>query len=681
MSRQETIGPTADPLEVAEEVTLRPRRLGDFVGQTLLKEHLGIVLEAARRRRQAVDHLLFAGPPGLGKPVACDTLVLMADGTRRPIAEIVAGDKVIAGSARPASVTDVLAQGELPCVRITTHCGRQVAAADDHPFLTPGGWTKAADLAVGDVLANVSSPVTEPADTNREWEEFRLAGYVVGDGNVTSTRMAITNGDPAVLEDIGECLDWMGFHYRVLPNSANSWMVIFKGSLPWLREVGLYHKSSWQKRVPEFVFRGDQRQIANFLSGYFLSDGFVSPRSRERYDLVLEFYSVNRDLLADVQHLLLRLGIQSRLKSKVGKYQGADHHSWRLTMTSQDDAARFAAQIPLVGRRAGVLDKWLPRRTRFSEPFLSDPIVELERVGLRECCCITVDDDHTYTVNDFVCHNTTMAGIVAAEMGVGLRVTSGPALVRAGDLAAILTDLSDGDVLFIDEMHRLGRAVEEVLYPAMEDFQLDIVLGKGPAARSIRLELPRFTLVGATTRTGLMTGPLRDRFGFVARLDYYSPEDLEAIVRRSARILSVGVEPGGAEEIAARSRGTPRIANRLLKRVRDYAEVRAEGVVTVRLAQEGLALFGVDLLGLDKVDRAILDAICARFGGGPVGLSTLAVSVGEETDTVEEVYEPYLLQRGLIMRTPRGRVATPAAWHHLGLDPPAQPEPRPPLFE
>ena len=276
---------------------------------------------------------------------------------------------------------------------------------------------------------------------------------------------------------------------------------------------------------------------------------------------------------------------------------------------------------------------------------------------------------------------TTMAGIVAAEMGVGLRVTSGPALVRAGDLAAILTDLSDGDVLFIDEIHRLGRAVEEVLYPAMEDFQLDIVLGKGPAARSIRLELPRFTLVGATTRTGLMTGPLRDRFGFVARLDYYSSEDLEAIVRRSAHILSVVVEPGGAEEIAARSRGTPRIANRLLKRVRDYSEVRAEGVVTVRLAQEGLALFGVDLLGLDKVDRAILDAICARFGGGPVGLSTLAVSVGEETDTVEEVYEPYLLQRGLIMRTPRGRVATLAAWYHLGLDPPAQPESPPALFE
>jgi Holliday junction DNA helicase RuvB len=273
-----------------------------------------------------------------------------------------------------------------------------------------------------------------------------------------------------------------------------------------------------------------------------------------------------------------------------------------------------------------------------------------------------------------------MAGIVAAEMGAGLRITSGPALVRAGDLAAILTDLSEGDVLFIDEIHRLGRAVEEILYPAMEDFQLDIVLGKGPAARSIRLDLPRFTLVGATTRTGLMTGPLRDRFGFVARLDYYQPEELEAIIRRAAGILEVTLKAGGAEEIAGRSRGTPRIANRLLKRVRDFAEVRGEGIVDKDTAAEGLAVFGVDQLGLDKVDRAILHAVCVRFGGGPVGLSTLAVSVGEETDTVEDVYEPYLLQQGLLMRTPRGRVGTPAAWHHLGLAPPDLPAP-PSLFE
>jgi Holliday junction DNA helicase RuvB len=269
---------------------------------------------------------------------------------------------------------------------------------------------------------------------------------------------------------------------------------------------------------------------------------------------------------------------------------------------------------------------------------------------------------------------TSLAGIVANEVGAGLRVTSGPALVRAGDLAAILTNLVEGDVLFVDEIHRLGRAVEEILYPAMEDFQLDIVIGKGPSARSIRLDLPRFTLVGATTRTGLMTGPLRDRFGFVARLDYYAPSDLEAIVNRSATILGVHVEADGAAEIARRSRGTPRIANRLLKRVRDFAEVRGDGRVDLDAAKRGLELFGVDDLGLDKVDRAILHAVCARFGGGPVGLSTLAVSVGEETDTVEEVYEPFLLQLGLLMRSPRGRVATSAAWQHLGLVPPSNPE-------
>jgi Holliday junction DNA helicase RuvB len=277
---------------------------------------------------------------------------------------------------------------------------------------------------------------------------------------------------------------------------------------------------------------------------------------------------------------------------------------------------------------------------------------------------------------------TSLAGIVANEMGAGFRITSGPALVRAGDLAAILTNLVEGDVLFVDEIHRLARAVEEILYPAMEDFQLDIVLGKGPSARTIRLDLPRFTLVGATTRTGLITGPLRDRFGFVARLDYYSAAELDAIIRRSASILDVGLDASGAAEIAGRSRGTPRIANRLLKRVRDFAEVRGDGSVDKDVARRGLELFGVDELGLDKVDRAILDAVCARFGGGPVGLSTLSVCVGEDTDTVEDVYEPYLLQLGLLMRTPRGRVATPAAWQHLRLEPPppAAPADTAPLF-
>ena len=276
---------------------------------------------------------------------------------------------------------------------------------------------------------------------------------------------------------------------------------------------------------------------------------------------------------------------------------------------------------------------------------------------------------------------TSLAGIVAAELGVSLRVTSGPALERAGDLAAILTNLDDGDVLFIDEVHRLPRAVEEVLYPAMEDFQLDIVIGKGPSARSIRLDLPRFTLAGATTRTGLITGPLRDRFGLVSRLDYYEAEDLVTILERAAGILGVPLESEGAREIAGRARGTPRVANRLLKRVRDYAEVRGDGTVSAATARAALALFEVDERGLDKVDRSILSALCQTFAGQPVGLSTLAVAVTEESETVEDVYEPFLLKEGLLQRTPRGRVATAAAYVHLGLAVPAEAGGGPSLFE
>ena len=276
---------------------------------------------------------------------------------------------------------------------------------------------------------------------------------------------------------------------------------------------------------------------------------------------------------------------------------------------------------------------------------------------------------------------TTLAHIVATEMQAELHVTSGPALERAGDLAAILTKLEPGDVLFIDEIHRLSRAVEEVLYPAMEDFELDIVLGKGPAARSIRLELPRFTLVGATTRTGLITGPLRDRFGLTARLDYYEADDLTDIVTRAAGILEVDLDEDGAGEIARRSRGTPRIGNRLLRQVRDFAQVERSGVVDGTVARDGLAFFGVDALGLDKPSREILVALCRRFDGGPVGLKTLSIAVSEPEDTVEDVYEPFLIQQGLLLRTPKGRVATPAAYAHLGQEPPPAPEATASLFD
>lgn len=269
---------------------------------------------------------------------------------------------------------------------------------------------------------------------------------------------------------------------------------------------------------------------------------------------------------------------------------------------------------------------------------------------------------------------TTLAGIVATELGSHLHITSGPAIERAGDLASILTKVEAGDVLFIDEIHRLPRMVEEVLYPAMEDLQIDVVLGKGPAARSIRFDLEPFTLVGATTRTGLITGPLRDRFGFGFRLEFYDAEDLRKIVERAAAILGIGITPEGADEVARRSRGTPRIANRLLNRVRDYAEVRGDGTITGESAAQGLELFGIDERGLDKVDRTLIENLCVSFNGRPVGLSTLAISLGEPTETVEDVIEPFLIQQGLLVRTPRGRVATEAAWRHLGLEPPDQPQ-------
>ena len=260
---------------------------------------------------------------------------------------------------------------------------------------------------------------------------------------------------------------------------------------------------------------------------------------------------------------------------------------------------------------------------------------------------------------------TTLAHIIASEMQVNVKTTSGPVMERPGDLAAILTNLQHGDVFFIDEIHRLSHVIEEVLYPAMEDFQLDIIIGQGPSARTIKLSLPRFTLVGATTRAGLLTSPLRDRFGVVMRLDFYAQDELQEILRRSAHLLRVGIDPEGTVEIARRSRGTPRIANRLLKRVRDFAQVRADGFITAEVAARALALLDVDDLGLDKMDRQLLEAIIDKFGGGPVGLETLSAVLNEEKDTIEDVYEPFLIQEGYLKRTPRGRTATPLAYRHL----------------
>ena len=320
-------------------------------------------------------------------------------------------------------------------------------------------------------------------------------------------------------------------------------------------------------------------------------------------------------------------------------------------------------------------DEELSLRPRTLAEFVGQPQVkERLRISLEASIQESRPLDHILFSGPPGLGKTTLAAIIAAEKGVAFRITSGPALDRPGDLAAILSNLQPQDVFFIDEIHRLPRAVEEVLYPAMEDFQLDVVLGKGPTAQSIRIDLPRFTLIGATTRKGKVTAPLRDRFGIEEKLDYYETDDLARIIRRSAQILDIEIDGEASDLIASRSRKTPRIANRLLARVRDFAVARASGVIDAAVAEDALEVFEVDDLGLDKVDRSILEAIVSKFGGGPVGLSTLSIAVGEEPETVEDAYEPFLLQSGLIKRTPRGRVATIHTYSHLGVDPPADPQ-------
>lgn len=321
-------------------------------------------------------------------------------------------------------------------------------------------------------------------------------------------------------------------------------------------------------------------------------------------------------------------------------------------------------------------------RPRVMEEYIGqDKVKENMRIFIRAALSRNEPLDHVLLYGPPGLGKTTLAGIIANEMGVNIRITSGPTIEKAGDLAAILTSLSHNDILFIDEIHRLSRSVEEILYPAMEDFSLDIILGKGPGAHSVRLDLPKFTLIGATTRTGLLTAPLRDRFGVISRLELYSPEQLNEIVRRSARVLGTAIDESGSMEIAMRSRGTPRIANRLLKRVRDYAQIKGDGIITKEIADIALGAMEIDKIGLDMIDRRMMMFIIENFGGGPVGLETLAASIGEDANTIEDVYEPYLLQMGFLNRTPRGRMATPKAYEHFGIKQQTGKKADLPLFE
>ncbi|HIW91751.1 MAG TPA: Holliday junction branch migration DNA helicase RuvB [Candidatus Corynebacterium avicola] len=358
------------------------------------------------------------------------------------------------------------------------------------------------------------------------------------------------------------------------------------------------------------------------------------------------------------------MGDLERTEFDVGGGQGGAATPGRGPSGTPELSAR---EIPGEG------DAELSLRPKSLREFIGQPKVrsQLELV-LGGAKARGVAPDHVLLAGPPGLGKTTMAMIIGQELGSSVRMTSGPALERAGDLAAMLSNLIEGDVLFIDEIHRMARPAEEMLYMAMEDFRIDVIVGKGPGATSIPIDLPQFTLVGATTRSGMLTGPLRDRFGFTAQMEFYSAEDLTHVVTRAAGILDVEVTQDAAVEIASRSRGTPRIANRLLRRVRDYAEVEADGRITLEVARAALLIFDVDELGLDRLDRAVLDALITGHNGGPVGVNTLAVAVGEEPGTVEDVCEPYLVRAGMVLRTPRGRVASAAAWRHLGLEPPAE---------
>jgi Holliday junction DNA helicase RuvB len=346
-------------------------------------------------------------------------------------------------------------------------------------------------------------------------------------------------------------------------------------------------------------------------------------------------------------------------------------------MSELDDARLVSGEL---GDDEARLDSAL-RPTSLADYIGQTSVKNNLRVGIDAARARQESIDHTLLYGPPGVGKTSLAYVIAREMGVNVRATSGPVIERPGDLAALLTNLEQGDVLFIDEIHRLNRVVEEILYPAMEDFQIDVMIGQGPSARSIKLDLKRFTLVGATTRAGLLSAPLRNRFGVSLRLDFYLCDELAEIVRRAAAKLDVPIEPSGCDEIARRARGTPRIANRLLRRVRDFAQVRADGVITRAVAGEALKLLEVDERGFDRMDRALLLTIIDKFGGGPVGVDTLAAAIGEEADTIEDVYEPFLIQEGFLNRTPKGRVATPRAYGHFGRTQPRSGSPQGSLFE
>ena len=717
---------------------LRPQTLDEFIGQQKIKDNLRVFMTAALQRGETLDHVLLSGPPGLGKCITADSLILTDRGWI--VFEDLIPDGMAPDTSRPLEInvfgvhglektSHIYASGHVPTRRLRTRAGFTLEGTPHHPVLvaTPNGpqWKPLGELSANDHIAigrgldtwgktvqtARTAEATMPHDRPSEAIAAGQSGASVAMRAVPAVRLGdgLASGRTTSVE--------------VVPLPAS----ILDEDAAYRLGTAIAH----DKRVPAAILRSPRRVVVGFLQGLFDAAAQIWP------DGYVELGLRSETLSRHAQILLANLGVIAHRTQT----QEAGVEPWRL-LIGGDDAARFyetvgfrlaekraraarllaqsrgwsrTDQVPCANallrallRKAGPQSRTVehtfehvkqndrtPTRRQIArylallpdavcnEPeyrmlaSLTNGLIFWDRVAEisvseAEAFDFVVPGTHSFVANGLFNHNTTLGYIIAEEMGAGITTSSGPVLDKPASIAGILTNLNEGDVLFIDEIHRLSPIVEEYLYSAMEDYHIDIVIDSGPNARSVKITLPPFTLVGATTRKGLLTAPLRARFGIDFRYDYYTASLLQKIVLRSAHILNVEIDRDGAFEIARRSRGTPRISNRLLRRTRDFAEVEGDGRINRAIADHALNALDVDEEGLDDMDARILMTLIEKFGGGPTGLSNLAVSVGEDAGTIEEVYEPYLIQEGYLERTARGRVATPRSYAHFGLEPPAR---------
>jgi Holliday junction DNA helicase RuvB len=783
-SRADALSSDAQPAEADLETALRPTRLDDFVGQEKIKENLRIFMTAALKRGDALDHTLLFGPPGLGKCITSDSIVLTGQGLL-PLCELLpeglepgtsqAVDLDVCGLDGLEPAARVYASGRTPTRRVTTRSGFVLEGTPQHPVrvATPDGpqWKRLDQLSPGTPVAiargtdvwgserhrttwtpdanadrrrrmeaRVGRPHTAPAGApgrppaaveprtaycsmpeitasptpeqtvqrlglpladgrivegaEQPWSRIPpteqprstvgqreltldpdlayLLGALVGDGRfeggARSPAFVITCDEPAMqttLRRIGRRA--FGRTPTVQTSRSKAPRLCFGQNVgKACRAFGMTEAGAREKEIPSTVLTSPRDVAVGFLQGLFDADGHA------RSSGGVELGTRSRELARQVQLALANLGIVAHRTTK--ECAGAP---FQKLYVGGRDALRFYDEVGFRLQHKQAQRAALEEKEHDTLRSLSDPRIFWDRVGTvekdeAETFDFVVPGTHSFVGNGFYNHNTTLAHIVAEEMGANIVTTSGPVLEKPAALSGVLTNLEAGDVLFIDEIHRLASVVEEYLYSAMEDYRIDIVIDSGPNSRTVQVKLKPFTLVGATTRKGLLTAPLRARFGIDLRFDYYPAKVLQQIVERSAGILDVDVTDEGAFEIARRSRGTPRVANRLLRRTRDFAEVEGEGTITETIADHALGALDVDEEGLDDMDARILLTLIENFGGGPTGLNNLAVSVGEESGTIEEVYEPYLIQEGFLERTPRGRVAAPRAYRHFDITPPEE---------